>query len=53
MEGNKRKIYDLIVKRFLAAFYPHAEYNTVKVETEVEGEIFVKYCILELARYGS
>jgi DNA topoisomerase-3 len=41
MEGNKRKIYDLIVKRFLAAFYPHAEYNTVKVETEVEGEIFV------------
>ncbi|HOQ00407.1 MAG TPA: DNA topoisomerase 3 [Acetivibrio clariflavus] len=37
----ERKIYNLIVKRFLAIFYPPAVYNTVKVETEIDGEIFV------------
>ncbi len=38
---DEKKLYDLIVKRFLAAFYPPAEYNTVKVETDVGGDIFV------------
>ncbi|HBN86082.1 MAG TPA: DNA topoisomerase III [Clostridiales bacterium] len=41
LDPDAQNIYDLIVKRFLAAFYPPAEYNTVKVETDVEGEIFV------------
>lgn len=38
---NEKKIYNLIVKRFLAIFYPAAVYNTVKVETEVAEEIFI------------
>jgi DNA topoisomerase III len=41
LDGETREIYNLIVKRFLAIFYPPAEYNTVKVETHVSGEIFV------------
>ncbi len=41
MEPNTREVYNLIVKRFLAIFYPPAEYNTVKVETQVGGELFV------------
>lgn len=40
LDVNSRNVYTLIVKRFLAIFYPPAEYNTVKVETEVKGEIF-------------
>ncbi|MDD4237945.1 MAG: DNA topoisomerase 3 [Desulfotomaculaceae bacterium] len=34
-------VYSIIVKRFLAIFYPPAEYNTVRVETQIKGEIFV------------
>jgi DNA topoisomerase-3 len=41
LDGDTRNIYNLIVKRFLAIFYPPAEYNTVKVETGVGSEIFV------------
>ncbi len=41
LDVNSRNVYSLIVKRFLAIFYPQAEYNTVKVETEITGEIFV------------
>jgi DNA topoisomerase III len=41
LDGDTRNIYNLIVKRFLAIFYPPAQYNTVKVETEIKGEIFV------------
>jgi DNA topoisomerase-3 len=41
MNGDSRNIYSLIVKRFLAIFYPPAEFNTVKVETEIKGEVFV------------
>lgn len=41
LDADTRKIYELIVKRFLAVFYPPAQYNTVKVETDVAGEIFV------------
>jgi len=41
LDAETKNIYILIAKRFLAAFYPPAEYNTVKVETEIKGEIFV------------
>lgn len=41
LDEDMANIYRLIVKRFLAIFYPPAEYNTVKVETELNTEIFV------------
>lgn len=41
MDVNSRNVYSIIVKRFLAVFYPPAEYNTVKVETDINGETFV------------
>lgn len=41
LDSDTRNIYNLIVKRFLAIFYPPAEYNTVKVETGVGTELFV------------
>ena len=41
LDEETRNIYSLIVKRFLAIFYPPAEYNTVKVETAVGTELFV------------
>ncbi len=41
LDGDTRNIYNLIVKRFLAIFYPPAEYNTVKVETGIGAELFV------------
>ena len=34
----QKQIYKLIVKRFLAIFYPPAEYNKVQVTVDVEGE---------------
>lgn len=41
LDADSEKIYTLIVKRFLAIFYPPAQYNTVKVQTDISGEIFV------------
>ena len=41
LDEETRNVYNLIVKRFLAIFFPPAEFNTVKVETEIEAEIFV------------
>lgn len=41
MDEDARNVYSLIIKRFLAIFYPPAEYNTVKVETAVATELFV------------
>jgi DNA topoisomerase IA len=41
LDADTRNIYELIVKRFLAVFYPPAQYNTVKVETNLAGEIFI------------
>ncbi len=41
LDEDSKNIYNLIVKRFLSIFYPPAEYNTVKVETEVGREIFI------------
>lgn len=43
LDADSRNVYSLIVKRFLAIFYPAAEYNTVKIETEIKGEIFVTH----------
>lgn len=36
----EQKIYDLVVKRFLAIFFPAAEYNVTTRITRVEGEPF-------------
>lgn len=41
MNDAERNVYNLIVKRFLAIFYPPAVFNTVQVETQVKDEIFV------------
>lgn len=40
LNGDERKVYDLVVKRFLSAFYPAAMYEKTEVITEVEGETF-------------
>lgn len=52
-----KKIYKLIVKRFLAIFYPAAEYNKVQVTINVDNETFYasgKVCVkqgyLEIAK---
>lgn len=36
----KKDVYKLIVKRFIAIFYPAAEYNKVNLSIDVEGEQF-------------
>jgi DNA topoisomerase-3 len=44
----QKKIYKVIVKRFLAIFYPQAEYNKINVTINVEYETFYasgKVCI--------
>ena len=40
MTGDEEKIYDLIVRRFLAAFHPPYDYEETQVHTEIEGEMF-------------
>lgn len=39
--SNERKIYDLVVKRFLAVLSEPYEYEEVRVHAEVEGERFI------------
>ncbi len=41
LDNDTKNIYMLIVKRFLAIFFPPAEFNTVKVITEISKEKFV------------
>ena len=36
----QKQVYKLIVKRFLAIFYPQAEYNKINVTVNVENETF-------------
>ncbi len=36
----QKSVYELIVKRFLSIFYPPAEYEFLKLQTEIEGECF-------------
>ncbi|CEG25639.1 DNA topoisomerase III [Bacillus sp. B-jedd] len=40
LESDERKIYDLIVRRFLTLFYPAYEYETVLFEVDAAGETF-------------
>lgn len=40
LSPDERKLYDLIVRRFLSHFYPAAEYKVHTVLTEVEKESF-------------
>lgn len=40
LEGDDQRIYDLVVKRFLAAFFPPAEWIRVERETVVAGHHF-------------
>ena len=37
----QKNIYKLIVKRFLAIFYPPAEYNKISAKIEIENEVFL------------
>jgi DNA topoisomerase-3 len=40
MDSDDRRIYDLVVRRFLAVFHPDAEFENTRVETEVAGHVF-------------
>lgn len=40
LAGNELKVFDAIVSRFIAAFYPSALKNITAVEGEVEQEVF-------------
>ena len=40
MTSEERKIYDLVVRRFLAVLYPPAEFEQVSVKAAVKGERF-------------
>jgi DNA topoisomerase-3 len=39
LSADERKLYDLIVRRFIALFYPPCEYDETKVTVEVQGEM--------------
>lgn len=44
----QKQVYKIIVKRFLAIFYPAAEYNKIQVTVQVENELFYasgKVCV--------
>ena len=41
LSPDEKRIYDLVARRFLAAFYPDAELERTTVVTEVEGERFI------------
>ncbi len=48
----QRKVYDLIVRRFLSIFYPAAEYTTVKMVLNIEKEqFFVSSKVLDKKGY--
>ncbi|WP_270180541.1 DNA topoisomerase III [Alkalihalobacillus sp. CinArs1] len=40
LSDKDRKVYDLIVKRFVAALYPPYEYEQVTVQAKINGESF-------------
>jgi DNA topoisomerase III len=40
MDEDDRRIYDLVVRRFLAVFHPEAVFENTRVETEVAGHVF-------------
>ena len=41
MTNEERKIYDLVVRRFLAVLYPPFVYEQTKAEVEIKGERFL------------
>ncbi|WAA12586.1 DNA topoisomerase III [Fervidibacillus halotolerans] len=41
LDSDERKIYDLIVRRFLTLFYPVFKYETVHVIFDIQGETFI------------
>lgn len=41
MNDMERKIYDLVVKRFLAALYPPFEYEQITLKAQIGSEFFV------------
>ena len=48
LSDQERSIYNLVVKRFLAIFYPPARYNQTRVITEAAGETFATSGRVEL-----
>jgi len=40
MNEDERKVYDLVVKRFLSIFHPEAVYERTRVETTVAEQVF-------------
>lgn len=40
MSVEERRIYDLVVRRFLAVMYPAAKYENVTVKAEIAGQVF-------------
>jgi DNA topoisomerase III len=40
MGADERRIYDLVVRRFLAVFHPDAELEATRIETTVSGHLF-------------
>ena len=40
MSQDDRRIYDLVVRRFLAVFHPEAVFENTRVETTVAGHVF-------------
>jgi DNA topoisomerase-3 len=40
MNSDDRRIYDLVVRRFLAVFHPEAVFENTRVETTVSGHVF-------------
>ncbi|WP_053957334.1 DNA topoisomerase III [Inediibacterium massiliense] len=41
LSDKERKIYDLVVKRFLAVLYPPFEYEQTTIKAKIEDEIFI------------
>ena len=40
MTNEERKIYDLVVRRFISVFYPASEYEQTTIKASVNGETF-------------
>ena len=40
MTNEERKIYDLVVRRFISVFYPASEYEQTTIKASVSGETF-------------
>lgn len=41
LNEEEKKLYLMIVKRFMAQFFPQAEYEQTEIETKIEGEVFL------------